>query len=211
MTLENSHPREPFNFYPEPPSASDALFRSGLIQRGALVYDPACGCGTIPRMAGDAGFFGYGEDVRSTRDFLTRTDRLVDGTTVVTNPPYGPKDHRTGGLRLEEAFIKKALALGAVEVYALLPLPWMGARTEWLRSQGWTGLFILRPRLSILSFAAMKAGQWPGGGGKDYAWYRFAPPAVRHHAQTRFAGVVVDDLQRNVDLDTRENWTWWDR
>lgn len=208
MTLENKYAKEPFAFYPEGPSASDALFRSGLIEKGSLIYDPACGCGSIHRMALRNGFQAQNSDIRAGWDFLA--NQSVAPTlkhqpcVVVTNPPYGPLDPaKPKGPRIEEAFIEHAMDLGAAEVWILMPLPWMGARVPWLTTAGCTEVHVLRPRLSVLPFSEMKAGRWPGGGGKDYAWYRFAPQG--RDAPKLFA------MQRDVTLDTRENWTWWDQ
>lgn len=200
MTLENKHAREPFNFYPEGPSASDALFRSGKIDKGELIYDPACGCGcgSILRMAHANGYRAAGDDIRMNHDFLEVSGLSPDSITVATNPPYGGRR----GDRTEVKFIEHAIKLGAAEVWALLPLPWMAVRVGWLRDHGCAGIYVLQPRLSILSYSAMKAGEWPGGGGKDYAWYRFIPGTV---GQMR-----LGELERNPELDTKENWTWWD-
>lgn len=212
MTLENRHAREAHNFYPEPPSASDALFRSGLIPKCCLIYDPASGCGSVGRMADRNGHRVAIDDLRHPggTDFLTVTReeylrRVVrpEPFDIVTNPPYGKHE---SGRRIEELFIEHALGLGAVEVWALLPLPWMAARIPWLHETGLCGVYVLRPRLSILSYSAMKAGEWPGGGGKDYAWYRFKPTLTEHCRKV----VIFDELHRNTELDTRENWTWWD-
>lgn len=201
MTLENKYEQEPYSFYPEPPSASDALFRSGLIPQGAPVYDPAMGCGSVVRMARGARLNAYGSDLRAVgRSFLDFPEMPVHGgrVHVVTNPPYGKHE---SGRRIEELFVEHALALGAEEVYILMPLPWMAARVDWLKAQGCVALYVLRPRLSVLPFSEMKAGRWPGGGGKDYAWYRFKRGEKRCF--------IVDELHRNTELDTRENWTWW--
>ena len=202
LTLENKHPREPHNFYPEGPSASDALFRSGLIDKETVVYDPAMGCGSIVRMAQGHGFTATGGDIRTGKNFLAAQPAeftSMSPFTVVTNSPYGgPR-----GDRIEMKFIEHAVALGAVDVWALLPLPWMAVRIDWLGTMGCTGVYILQPRLSILPYSAMKDGRWPGGGGKDYAWYRFQPIGIK-------SVPFLYEIRRNPELDTKENWTWWD-
>jgi len=201
MTLENANPREAFNFYPEFPSASDALLGSGIIPPNFEVYDPACGCGSIVRMAEKNGYHALGRDIRRGDDFLLseRSFAHLD-RVVVSNPPYGTYKE---GKRLEEAFVEHAFHLGASAVFVLLPVPWVASRVFWLKKNGWCGMYVLRPRLSILPYSAMARGEWPQGGGKDYAWYHFTKKRRRN-------GIDVKDLRRDLTLDTREAWTWWD-
>ena len=206
MTLENKYAKEPFAFYPEGPSASDALFRSGLICPPTTIYDPAMGCGSVVRMARKNLFHAFGSDLRQGADFLERQMFAPNGPlSVVTNPPYGPLDpEKPKGSRIEEAFVEHALDLGADEVWILMPLPWLAARVSWLAQTGCEAIYVLRPRLSILPWSKMKAGEWPGGGGKDYAWYRFSPGNAG-------GPIELFEMHRDVTLDTRENWTWWDQ
>jgi hypothetical protein len=84
--------RNKADFYPTPPSCTEALLRNVEIRGG--VWEPACGDGAISQVlvryfphvvSTDLHNRGYGE---GGRDFLLETSMPVGTHSIVTNPPY---------------------------------------------------------------------------------------------------------------------------
>lgn len=93
--------RQPADFYPTPPEATEALLRwlnaEGLIDALTLIWDPACGDGALIDIFDRAGYdclssdlndHGYG---RTGLDFLETTRSTLAGYgdyAIITNPPF---------------------------------------------------------------------------------------------------------------------------
>ena len=93
------YPRDPYDWYREPPSAVEPLF-DAINFDDDLIYDPSCGGGNILDVAKGRGHLTFGTDIidRHARhpfrrgNFLQATrfpapsDRRL---SIVNNPPYG--------------------------------------------------------------------------------------------------------------------------
>ena len=99
--------RAPFEFYPTPPSAIQALL--SVERFDGDIWEPACGDGAIGRELVAAGYdviatditdWGYGY---AGYDFLTQGKPFA--RNIVTNPPYG--------WGMADKFVQKALAFTA--------------------------------------------------------------------------------------------------
>lgn len=112
---------------------------------GDLIWDPCCGMGNTLRPFLNLGMWVAGSDIEKRTDdalFLFEHDFIGDQaslldrrpeTSIVFNPPYSNQDGRK--VRgLAEKFIRKAIALEANTICALLP-------TKWLASEGRHRLF----------------------------------------------------------------------
>ena len=159
--------RDPNDWYVEPGWTSKRLFEAERFVGG--IADPACGLGTIIKSARLCGLVGVGYDIveRSSecfarRDFLS-PDWRGDDENFVSNPPFGVADQ----------FAKLALDRAKRKVALLLPATWHfgGARSAWLRTTPLKRVLALTPRPSMPLGAVIVAGEKPGGGTKDFAWY----------------------------------------
>lgn len=168
--------RDPLDFYIEPEWVSDRLFAVERFEGGIL--DPACGTGRIVRAAERAGLDATGSDIEErapgfmyAADFLDTdypAEILIEAAggicrNVVSNPPF----------RHAEAFTRKALSLADGKVAMLLPTRWMNsARTgRWLETTPLCRVWLLGPRPSMPPGAAILAGEKPGNGTVDFAWF----------------------------------------
>lgn len=164
---KNSHiwERDPDDFYVEDFWCSAALFQRETFANPVL--DPACGLGRIVATARAHGHSAIGADkVRRSSfcqdegDFLKSQMRGFD---FVCNPPFGIADE----------FVKHALELAGGKVAMLLPATWhFGAkRSAWLKTTPLRRIYALTPRPSMPPGAVIIAGEEPGGGVKDFAFY----------------------------------------
>jgi hypothetical protein len=101
------------DFYPTPPSATEALLQ--VEEFKGAIWEPACGDGAMSRVLEAAGYsvsssdlydWGYGQ---TGKDFLGVIDRVDN---IVTNPPY----------KLALPFVKHALDCARYKVALLLKL-----------------------------------------------------------------------------------------
>jgi hypothetical protein len=176
-------------FYVEPAWCSERLFEVETF--APMIFDPACGWGTILRSAKAAGYDVVGGDIvdrkqkKPSRDFLfTKKDffrvknprehqvkHLQSGrnVSIITNPPF---DH-------VQEFCEHALSL--VDKVAMIMLLRRLNAAHWLRKLPLKTIYLLTPRPSMPPGAWIAAGNKPGGGTQDFCWivmqrgYRKAP------------------------------------
>lgn len=157
--------RHPEDFYVEPEWVSGRLFEEE--QFDGPLYDPACGLGRIVQSAKLAGLSCHGMDIRQRCeacvgqfDFLTTKDPWPN---IVSNPPFG----------IAEKFVAHALTLAERKVAMLLPANWVQGdkRSRWLATTALRRVYFITPRPSMPPGTAILAGQKPGNGTTDYAWF----------------------------------------
>jgi hypothetical protein len=169
--------RDEHDFYIEPAWVADRLFACEPFAAGATVMDPACGTGNVLRAARAAGFHAVGIDiVARTEDPLVETQDFMAGPWparmtpgfqfpdyIVSNPPF----------RLAESFVKHALQRATSKVAMLLPVSWLNGhkRSLWLEQTPLRRVWIISPRPSMPPGAVILAGEKPGGGKTDFAWF----------------------------------------
>lgn len=165
---KNAHlwARHPQDWYVEPEWCSRRLFE---VERfGPTIWDPSCGLGRILVSARAAGYVVAGSDLveRSehcewTADFMA-TQPLERGAQIVSNPPFG----------IADAYAKHALR-HAEKVALLLPTKWMNAagRGAWLETTPLRRVWLLAPRPSMPPGPVIEAGEKPGNGTVDFAWF----------------------------------------
>lgn len=115
------HKREPFDWYVEPAYAVEAL--ADRLPFDGVIWDPACGRGTVPAILRERGLDVHGSDIcdrggGAVGDFFLQT-AAPDGRQpdwIVTNPPY---NYRKG---ICEAFIRKALTMARRGVCVFVPV-----------------------------------------------------------------------------------------
>lgn len=157
------HRRErwPRDWYVEPSWTVHALF--DRVRFVGLIHDPACGGGTIPRVARERGFIATGSDLvdrgfgQGGIDFLNDHERR---SNIVCNPPY----------KLAEQFVRHALDVTEFKVAVIVPLNFAAGQGRW------HSLFLPHPpaREVVLS---RRPSMPPGGtdipaknGTTDYCW-----------------------------------------
>jgi hypothetical protein len=171
MKRRRSHifAKDKHEHYVEPAWVSRRLFQ--VEKFTSLVYDPACGWGTILKEARAAGYKVYGTDIINRRrhrlptfrkyDFLARCDAIA-GSSVVCNPPF---DH-------VQEFCQHALELGAPKVAMIMLLRRLPA-AHWLQKLPLRRTYFLCPRPSMPPGNWIAAGNKPGGGTQDFVWAIF--------------------------------------
>lgn len=161
-----THKRHDMDWYIEPAWTVDLLLDAEPFD--APMWDPACGCGTIPKaiaardrlcFASDAADRGYGQ----VHDFLGMEPAPFRAASIITNPPYG----------LAEDFVRQALCLTTGKVAALV-------QAKFLYSQRRHALFNAHPPLRVYHLSSrpsMPPGEKllagtvePKGGKMDYCW-----------------------------------------
>jgi hypothetical protein len=158
-------PRDSDDFYCEPSWVSERLFAVETFD--GLIWDPACGLGTIPRAASAAGLSIFGSDIIDhgygvRQDFLKATAPTTDVFNVVTNPPF---------VRTRE-FVENALTLGAAKVAIIFPVRRLNA-ARWLLKMSLARVWLLTPRPSMPPGRLIVEGKKPGSGQTDFCWSVF--------------------------------------
>lgn len=157
--------RHPQDYYVEPHWCSERLFEAEAFQ--GTVWDPACGSCRITEAAKAAGYDTVASDLieRSikidfTGDFFTA---LNTTDNIVSNPPFGVADR----------FAALALVKAAGKVALLLPTKWMNSakRGAWLETTPLARVWLLAPRPSMPPGPVIEAGEKPGNGTTDFAWF----------------------------------------
>jgi hypothetical protein len=157
--------RDPHDFYVEPGWVSQCLFE--VIPFVGEVIDPACGSGRIVEAARRAHHASAGWDIidrgfpgTKVRDFLSTREPVCN---IICNPPFG----------IAEKFVAHALELARHQVCMLLPTIWLQGdkRSRWLETTPLARVLFITPRPSMPPRAAIEAGQKPGNGTRDYAWF----------------------------------------
>jgi hypothetical protein len=195
--------KERHGHYVEPSWCSARLFEVDKFgPRGSLIYDPACGWGTILRSALDAGYRATGADVvdRLQRrklklwgsggissftkaDFLATCRRPRD-CSIVCNPPF---DH-------VEAFCERALEVAEYKIAMIMLLRRLPA-AHWLKRFPLETIYMLTPRPSMPPGSYITNGGVPSGGTQDFVWLVFNKH--NHHSVP-----VVRWLSRDANSDT---------
>ena len=166
-------PRDPNDWYVEPAWCSARLF--DVEKFGPVIYDPACGIGTIVMSAKVAGMRARGSDyiarwssqqdhVYWRRDFLEPALVDKDDACIVSNPPF----------KCARRFVERALETAAPKIAFLLPLSWLtgATRSKWLQTTPLAHVWVLTPRPSMPPGTQSVIFEEPVGGGEvDFAWF----------------------------------------
>ena len=163
--MVNTHNRIINDWYIEPEWCVELLLKAEVFN--GSIYDPACGIGTIPKVAKTFNYVSYGSDLidrgyenSKTQDFLTSFE-FHDN--IICNPPYN----------LATKFIRKALEVTRNKVAMIV-------QQQFPYSQGRYDLFTQTP-LSKIYFLSNRPSMPPGelltkglieakGGSVDYLW-----------------------------------------
>jgi hypothetical protein len=157
--------READDWYVEPEWCSRRLFEEEKFE--GEICDPAAGGGNIIRSAAAAGYdtaacdiVYRGFDLYNVGDFLTSGSRYDN---YVTNPPFA----------LAEAFLARALKNSHRKVALLLPANWVQGdkRSRMLAATPLRRVYFITPRPSMPPGHVLAAGDKPGNGTTDYAWF----------------------------------------
>ena len=158
--------RHPQDWYVEPEWCSARLFAEE--QFYGSILDPACGIGRIVKAAWAANLDAVGFDIAARdpesfdqEDFL-QCKKVIE-PNIVSNPPFC----------IAEKFVSHALNLAKRKVAMLLPANWIqgDARSRWLETTPLHRVWFITPRPSMPPGPAIVAGQAPGSGTTDYAWF----------------------------------------
>ena len=179
--------RHPQDWYIEPSWCSKRLFEVENFNPHHPIYDPACGLGRILASAKQAGYQTIGSDIVDRLsedsevdfalfDFLNWQPQPSDYIeTIVSNPPFG----------VAQQFAEKALDVAFGKIALLLPLTWIGGlkRSQWLEATPLARILIIAPRPSMPPGPVIVAGEKPGNGTKDFAWFiwnkkHVGPPSI---------------------------------
>ncbi len=166
--------RDPHDWYVEPPECSLAFLDHNQYAANELIWDPACGLGRIVQSAKLLGLNAIGSDLVSrsedcefVADFLS-SDNRYSAKHIVSNPPFG----------IAEQFVQRALEIvpegGTVAM--LLPLVWasgFSTKREWLPRSPLASMQVMSPRPSMPPGRVILAGEKPGNGTKDFAWFQW--------------------------------------
>jgi hypothetical protein len=175
--------RDPLDWYVEPESVSDALFRAERFSGN--IWDPACGAGNVIWAAIRAGYGALGTDIKrrssalwfhSERDFLAADQALAQN--IVCNPPF----FRATGA---EAFIRKALCLARGKVAMFLDIRFLAGAD---RASGLYAehpphrVWVVTPRVSCPPGEYLAAGNKAANGSADWCWlvWDLLAPAPAH-------------------------------
>jgi len=166
--------REANDWYQEPSWCSLRLFEEERFN--GAIHDPACGGGNIVRSAAASGLDAAGWDIvmrdaaacNGLQDWLTYDGPSFDN--IVSNPPFALCDDRKTGAH---PFVEKCLAKARRKVALLLPANWVQGdkRSRWLDRSPLRRVYFITPRPSMPPGAVIAAGQKPGNGTTDYAWF----------------------------------------
>ena len=174
--LKASHlwERDPHDYYCEPQWCSERLFEEEGFS--GTIVDPCCGMGRILISAEEEGYPVIGMDlVKRGWPDTHPIDFMADqyGRTwdnIVSNPPFGlcdPGEGRPQGL------VEVALERTRQKCALLLPTIWLQGdkRSRWLETTPLYKVLLLTPRPSMPPGAVIEAGEKPGQGTKDFAWF----------------------------------------
>jgi hypothetical protein len=161
--------READDWYVEPEWCSRRLFAAEKFEGG--IWDPACGGGTIVRSALAAGMQeSIGSDLvdrgwtdQLTGDFLDYEPDGFAPPNIASNPPF----------KIAERFVAKALEIAERKVAMLLPSKWIQGqkRSRWLKATPLYRVYFICPRPSMPPGHVIAAGEKPGNGTTDFAWF----------------------------------------
>lgn len=169
----SGYDRDPDDWYVEPPWIVRALFEAEPFPRG-MIWDPACGRGTIPTVAAECGLFCAASDkvdrgfpTAQVLDFLQFDGRAAHA--IVSNPPYA----------ILRRFVDRALEVSNGHVAILARLAFLEGigRREWFMRTGLSRVLVSAGRVSCPPGhqAPPIGGPWPKGGKTAYAWFIWRP------------------------------------
>lgn len=175
LTLANAstaNKRRDLDFYPTPPEATHALMGFLQLPWDTLVWEPACGDGTMSRVLAQYVRSTISSDIRDTGfgdggvDFL-QTKRIGVGA-VITNPPFN----------VSEQFIRHALTQAPVVAMLLKSQYWHAAKR--------TDLFYEHPPSWVLPLnwrPDFMGGERGGAPTMEVAWsvWRRDTPGTHYH------------------------------
>ncbi|MDE2471887.1 MAG: hypothetical protein KGL35_24965 [Bradyrhizobium sp.] len=157
--------RHPEDWYVEPEWCSVQFFRQERF--AGDIWEPSCGLGRIAIAARAAGHVCHATDLvdrgfGAQHDFR-RTDRRVRVANIVSNPPFGIADD----------YVPLALELAEQKVAMLLPAKWVQGdkRSRWMETTPLRKVYFIAPRPSMPPGPVVVAGEAPGNGTTDYAWF----------------------------------------
>lgn len=199
--------RDEHDWYVEPLECSLALFKE--IDVPGTIWDPAAGCGRILASAQHFGKKVFGTDVKERSEFCSEIsnflfdDRKLSETSIVSNPPF----------RHAEEFVSKAIdqtGYGYM-VAMLLPIVWMAgfsSKRDWLPNSPLFKILPMSPRPSMPPGQVLAAGERPGNGTKDFAWFVWkigytGAPEV-HFLNTKTARHLLKFV--NDPMIVEDNW-----
>jgi hypothetical protein len=161
--------RDEHDFYVEPQWVDVRLFEAERFD--GRIWDPAAGIGRIVTAAQAAGYEATAGDIvdRGCADYVEDFFLSLGGhgSNIVCNPPFG----------VAEKFVAVALKLAVRKVAMLLPANWIQGdkRSRWLETTPLRRVWFLSPRPSMPPGAVIVAGQKPGNGTTDFAWFVWLP------------------------------------
>lgn len=85
-----TYKRAASDFYPTPPDVTFALMKFLSLDKGAKIWEPACGDGHMVRVMEAMGYQVIGTDIQYGDDFLTAP--LIDCDWIITNPPFSQSE-----------------------------------------------------------------------------------------------------------------------
>jgi hypothetical protein len=163
------------DWYCEPAWVVDALFAAERVT--GTIWDPACGCGTIPKAAIRASLEAVGTDIADRGYGLTGVDffgeKSLRAPVIVSNPPY--KELRE--------FVYHGLSLDAQSVIVIARLAFLASvsRRVWFQCTPLARIWVCSRRPSMPPGGTDIAAK---GGSIDYAWFvwdraHFGDPVIR--------------------------------
>jgi hypothetical protein len=173
--LKASHiwERDPLDYYTEPHWCSERLFAEESFQ--GTIVDPCCGMGRIYFSAKKAGYPAIGCDIVKRMEGTNEIDFMAaqGGRTwdnIVSNPPFTLCDRTKDRPR---SLVDIALERTRQKCALLMPTLWMQAdeRSRWLETTPLYKVLLLTPRPSMPPGRVIEAGEKPGGGRQDFAWF----------------------------------------
>lgn len=162
--------RDPFDWYVEPYECSMALFEIEEFDGG--IWDPACGIGRIIETARASGYAAFGSDIVRRGEFCDEVFDFFSNipnfefSNIVSNPPFG----------VAEEFVQRCLEIIPTggKVAMLLPMVWLSgfsSKRDWLPNSPLCRFLPISPRPSMPPGRVIEAGERPGNGTKDFAWF----------------------------------------
>jgi hypothetical protein len=167
MHLSRGYTRHIEDWYIEPSWTVDLLLDQEPFVGG--VWDPACGCGTIPKTCSSRAIHATGSDIVDRGfgcryNFLSEFEPPLSGyANIVSNPPY----------RIAAEFIDRALTLASSKVAMLVQskFPYSQRRHALFSERPPARLYFLSTRPSMPPGEELLAGTIKAEGGKlDYLW-----------------------------------------
>lgn len=187
--------RHPDDWYVEPEWNAERLFEIERFpshdgRTMPIIWDPSCGMGRIVDAALRAGYEAYGSDIAArwedtrarmfrvapfcrVQDFFT-AELVFEPDWVISNAPF-KHCHMRYPSDPPPPYVVRALEVAKVGACILLPLSWIAGdrRVSWLREAGLYKVLVITPRPSMPPGPVILAGENPGRGEKDFAWFIF--------------------------------------